>query len=217
MSLLFASGGQSIRALALASVLPVNIQGWFPLGLTGLISLLLQELSRVFSTTVQKHLFFGIQFSYDPTLTPIHDYWEKLSFDYLDLCWQSDVFALNMLSRFVIAFLPRSKCLLISWLQSLFTVFWSPNLSLFPLFPLLFKMKWWDQMPWSLLFACRVLTQLFHSPFTFITRFFSSSSLSAIRVVSSEYLRLLVFCLAILTLSCKESSPFQGKSNYHRF
>ena len=149
MSLLFASGGQSIRALALASVLPVNIQGWFPLGLTGLISLLLQELSRVFSTTVQKHLFFGIQFSYDPTLTPIHDYWENLSFDYLDLCWQSDVFALNMLSRFVIAFLPRSKCLLISWLQSLFTVFWSPNLSLFPVFPLLFKMKWWDQMPWS--------------------------------------------------------------------
>ena len=149
MSLLFASGGQSIRALALASVLPVNIQGWFPLGLTGLISLLLQELSRVFSTAVQKHLFFGIQFSYDPTLTPIHDYWENLSFDYLDLCWQSDVFALNMLSRFVIAFLPRSKCLLISWLQSLFTVFWSPNLSLFPVFPLLFKMKWWDQMPWS--------------------------------------------------------------------
>ena len=53
----------------------------------------------------------------------------------------------NMLSRLVIAFIPRSKCLLISWLQS----FWSPknSLSLYPLFPHLFAMKWWDQMPWS--------------------------------------------------------------------
>ena len=94
MSPLFASGGQSFRALASASVLPMNIQGWFPLGLTGLISLLSQKLSRVFySTTVQNHQFFGIQFSYDPTLTYIYDYRENLSFDYLDFCWQSDVFA----------------------------------------------------------------------------------------------------------------------------
>ena len=56
MSQLFASGGQSIGALASASVLPMNIQGWFPLGLTGLISLLSKELSRVFSsTTVWRH------------------------------------------------------------------------------------------------------------------------------------------------------------------
>ena len=51
MSWLFASGGQSIWASASASVLPVNIQGWFPLGLTGLISWLSQGLSRVFSST----------------------------------------------------------------------------------------------------------------------------------------------------------------------
>ena len=51
MSLLFASGGQSIRVSALASVLPMNIQGWFPLGLTGLISLQSKGLSRVFSST----------------------------------------------------------------------------------------------------------------------------------------------------------------------
>ena len=58
MSCLFASGHQSIRASASASVLPMNIQGWFPLGLTGLISLLSKGLSRVFSsTTVQKLLF----------------------------------------------------------------------------------------------------------------------------------------------------------------
>ena len=60
MSQLFASGGQSIEALASASVLPINSQGWFPLGLTGLISLQSKGLSRVFSnTTVQKHQFFG--------------------------------------------------------------------------------------------------------------------------------------------------------------
>ena len=62
MSPLFASGGQSIEALA--SVLPMNIQDWFPLGLTGLISLLSKGPSRVFSnTTVQKHQFFGAQLS----------------------------------------------------------------------------------------------------------------------------------------------------------
>ena len=56
------SGGQSIGASALASVLPVNIQGWFLLGLTGLISLQSKGLSSVFSsTTVQKHQFFGTQ------------------------------------------------------------------------------------------------------------------------------------------------------------
>ena len=62
MSQLFASGGQSIGASASAPVLPVNIQGWFPLGLTALISLLSKGLSRVFSnTTVWKHQFFSAQ------------------------------------------------------------------------------------------------------------------------------------------------------------
>ena len=62
MSQLFASGGQSIGASASASVPPMNIQGWFPLGLTGLISLQSKDLSRVFSNiTVQKHQFFGNQ------------------------------------------------------------------------------------------------------------------------------------------------------------
>ena len=62
MSEFFASGGQSIGASASASVLPMNIQGWFPLGLTGLISLLSKGLSGVFSnTTVRKHQFFSTQ------------------------------------------------------------------------------------------------------------------------------------------------------------
>ena len=64
MSQFFTSGGQSIGVSASASILPMNIQDWFPLGWTGWISLQSKELSRVFSnTTVQKHQFFGTQLS----------------------------------------------------------------------------------------------------------------------------------------------------------
>ena len=64
MSRLFASGGQSIGVSASASILPMNIQDWFPLGFTGLISLQSKEFSRVFSyTIVQKHQFFESQLS----------------------------------------------------------------------------------------------------------------------------------------------------------
>ena len=66
----------------------------FPLVLTGLISLVSKELSRIFSNTiVQKHKFFRLNFLYGPTLTSIHDYWKNHSFDYMDLCWQSDISA----------------------------------------------------------------------------------------------------------------------------
>ena len=79
MSQLFASGGQSIGVSASAPILPMNIQDWFPLGLTGLISLQSKGLSRVFSnTTVQKHQFFGTSLLYSPTLTSIHDYEKTL-------------------------------------------------------------------------------------------------------------------------------------------
>ena len=82
VSQFFASGGQSIRASASASVLSMNIQDWFPLELIGLISLQSKGLSRVFSnTTVQKHQFFGAQLFYDPTLISIHDYWKNHRFD----------------------------------------------------------------------------------------------------------------------------------------
>ena len=68
----FTSGCQRIRTSALASVLPMNIQNWFPLKLTGLISLQSKGLSRVFSnTTVQKHQFFSAQLSLWPD-THIH-------------------------------------------------------------------------------------------------------------------------------------------------
>ena len=87
MSQLFPSGGQSIGVSASTSVLPVNIQDWLSLGLSGLISLQSKGLSRVFSNTlVQKHQYFS-------AFTSIHDYWKNHSFDYTDLYWQSDVYA----------------------------------------------------------------------------------------------------------------------------
>ena len=87
MSWCFASGSQSIGASVSASVLPMNIQDWIPLGLTGLISLLSTGLSRVFSnTTVQKHQFFGAQPSLWSNSPSIHDYRKNHSFDYAYLC-----------------------------------------------------------------------------------------------------------------------------------
>ena len=68
-------------------------------------------------------------------------------------------------------------------------------------------LPWWDHTPWSSFSECWVLSQHFYfSSFTFIKRLFSSSSLSAIRVVSSAYLRLLIFLLAILIPACTSSS-----------
>ena len=79
MSQLFASGGQSIGVSASASVLPMNIQDWYPLGGTDWISLQSKGLSRVFSnTTVQKHQFFSVQLSLQSySQTSIHDYWKN--------------------------------------------------------------------------------------------------------------------------------------------
>ena len=116
MSQFLTSGGQSIGISASASVFPVNIQDWFPLGLTGLTSLKSKGLSRVFSnTTVQKHQF---SFLYSPTLTSIHDYWKTIALTRQTFAGKVMSLLFNILSRFVIAFLPRSKHLLISWLQS---------------------------------------------------------------------------------------------------
>ena len=94
VSQFFASGGQSTGVSASASVLPMNIQDWFPLELTGWISLLSKGLSRVFSnTTVQKHQFFGAQLSLWPN-SHIHTWLlEKLWLRQTDLRCQSNVSA----------------------------------------------------------------------------------------------------------------------------
>ena len=81
VSQFFVSGAQNIRASAPASVLPMNIQDWFPLGWTGWISLQSKRLSRVFSnTTVEKHQFSDAQLSLWSS-SHIHDYWKNHSFD----------------------------------------------------------------------------------------------------------------------------------------
>ena len=128
-SQLFASGGQSIGASALTSVLPMNIQDWFPLGLTGWISLQSRGLSRVFSkTTVQKHQFFSAQLSLWSN-SHIHTWLLEKIIALTRWTFVSKVMSLlfNMLSRLVIGFLPRSKCLLISWLQSPSAVILEPK------------------------------------------------------------------------------------------
>ena len=110
MSQLFASGGQSIGASASTSVLPMNIQDRFPLGWTGCISLLCKGLSRVFSnTTVQKHPFFGSQLSLWSN-SHIHTWQLEEPWLWLDRPLSAKYCLLfNTLSRFVIAFLPKSK------------------------------------------------------------------------------------------------------------
>ena len=120
MSQVFTSDDQSIGVSASASVLPMNIQDWFPLGLTGLSSLLSKGLSRVFSNTIiQKHQFFGFSAFFmvhlsHPNMTP------GKTTALTRWAFVGKVMSLffNMLSRLVITFLPRSKRLLISWLQS---------------------------------------------------------------------------------------------------
>ena len=91
MSQFFKSGGQSIRASASASVLPINIQGWFPLGLTGWISLLSKELSRVPTLQFKSINTLALSFLYGLTLTSIPDNWKNHSFNYMDFYWPSVV------------------------------------------------------------------------------------------------------------------------------
>ena len=118
MSQFFASHGQSIRVLASTSVLPMNIQHWFPLGWTGWISLQSKGFSRVFSSTiVQKHQFFSVQLC-SQSNSHIHTWLTRKSIALTRQIFVSKVMSLlfNILSRFVIAFLPRRNYLLISWL-----------------------------------------------------------------------------------------------------
>ena len=129
----------------------------------------------------------------------------------MDLCQHVTSMLFNMLSRLVVAFLPRSKCLLISWLQSLSAVIWEPpkinSVTVSTVSPsVCHEVMGLDAM--ILVFWMLSFKPTFSlSSFTFIKRLFGSSSLSAIRVVSSAYLRLLIFLLAILIPACASSSP----------
>ena len=129
MSQFFASGSQSIGVSALASVLPMNIQDRFPLRLTGWISLQPKGLSRIFSnTTVEKHQFFGTQLFFIVQLShPYMTTGKTIALTRWTIVGNVMSLLFNMLSRLVIAFLPRSKRLLISWLQSPSAVILEPK------------------------------------------------------------------------------------------
>ena len=106
----------NIGVSASSSVLPMNIQDWFPLRWTGWVSLQSLGLSRIFSnTTVQKHQFLGTQLSLQSN-SHIHTWQMEKPQLWLDGCLLAKLMSLlfNMLSRWVITFLPRSKRLLIS-------------------------------------------------------------------------------------------------------
>ena len=124
VSRLFASGGQSIAVSVSASLLSMNIYGWFPLGCTGWMSLHPRGLSRVFSSpTIQKHDFFGSQ----PSLwfnSHIHTWLleKTTALTTWSVVSQEMPLLFDMLSRFLKAFLPRWKCLFIFSLQPSSTV-----------------------------------------------------------------------------------------------
>ena len=144
LSWLFESGGQSIGASAL--VLPMNVQDWFPLGLTGLISLLSNGLSRIFSnTTFQKHQLWHSVFLIIQLLEPYMTTGITMALTKGTFVGKVIPLLFNMLSRLVIAFLLRSKRLFISWLQSPSAVILEPKkIKSIPvsIFPHLFAMKW---------------------------------------------------------------------------
>ena len=122
VSQLFPSGGQSIEASASASVLPMNIQDWCPLGLTGLISSPRDSQESSPEPQFKRINSSALTLLCGPTLTSVHDYWKNHVLTIQTIFGQVTFLLFNTLSRFVIAFLPRSKHLLISWLQSLSTV-----------------------------------------------------------------------------------------------
>ena len=110
MNPLFASDGQSIGASASVSVLPMNIQGWLVWSPCSLVD------SQGSSSAPQFESISSSMFCllYGPTLTSIHDYWENHTLSMWSFVGKVMSLLCNTLSRSVIAFLPRSKCLLIS-------------------------------------------------------------------------------------------------------
>ena len=130
MNQLFVSGGQSTGVSASTSVLPMNTQNWSPLGWTGWISLQSKGLSRVFSNiTVQKHQIFSTSTFFIVQLShPYMTTGKTIGLTRRTFVDKIMSLLFNMLPRLVITFLPRSKHLLVSWLQSPFAVILEPKI-----------------------------------------------------------------------------------------
>ena len=147
---------------------------------------------------------------YGSNLTSIQDYRKNHSLTLWTFAGKVKSLLFNMLfNRFVIAFLPRNKCLFISWLQSSFAVILEPKkikpdtVSSFSssIYHEVMELDVMIYVFWML----SLKPAISHSSFTFIKRLFSYSSLSAIRVISFAYMRLL-FLLAVLILACHSCS-----------
>ena len=147
MSRLIASGGQSIGASASASVFSMSIQDWFPLGLTGLISLLSEGLLRVFQCHSSKasalQHFFMLQLSHLYTTTG-----KTIALTVWTFVDKVMSLLFNILSRFVIAFLPRNmqasfNLMAVVTICSDFGAQENKLCHCFPLFPHLFAINWW--------------------------------------------------------------------------
>ena len=207
VSQFFASGGQSIEVSASASVLPKNVQSGlisYRVDWLGLLAVqvtlksLLQHHSSKASILWHSALFI-VQLSH-PYMTS----GKTIAFTRWTFVGKVISLLFNMLSRLVFTFLLRSKCLLISWLQSPSAVILEPrkikSVTVSAVSPsICHEVMGVDAM----ILVCWMLSfesSFSLSSFTVIKRLFSSSSLSAIRVVSSAYLRLLIFLLAILIL-----------------
>ena len=128
MSQLLPSGGQNTGVSALTSVLPMNTQDQFLLGWTGWISLQSKGPLRVFSNTaVQKHQFFGVDFFVVQLSHPYMTIGKTIALTRWTFVGKVMSLLFHMLSRLIITFLPRSKRLLISWLQSPSAVILEPR------------------------------------------------------------------------------------------
>ena len=124
-------------------------QDWFPLGWTGWISLLSNKLESPPTPQFKSINSSVLSFLYSPTLTSIRDYWKTIALTRWTLVSKVMSLLLNMLSRLIITFLPRSKCLSISWLQSPSAVILEPKIIKSATVSTSFAVKWWDRMPES--------------------------------------------------------------------
>ena len=175
MSQFFASGGQSIGVSTSASVLPMNIQDWFPLGWTGWIALQSKTLKSLLqhhspkASILQRSTFFIVQ--------PSHQY--MTTGKTIALTRQPFVgivifLLFNMPPKLIITFHPRSKCLLISWLKSPSAVILEPpkikSVTVSTVSPsICYEVMGPDAM---ILGLCWALSQLFHSPLSLSSRGF---------------------------------------------
>ena len=188
-SQLFASGGQNIGTSGSATVIPMNIQRWFPLGFTGLISLLSKGLSTVFSSTLKASILLALSLWSDSHICT------GITIGLTIWTFVGKVMSL-LLTRWLdlSAFLPRNKHLLISWLQSLATVILEPR-KIKPVTASTFSpsIRHEEMRPDAMILVFWMLSSklaFLLSSFTLIKRIFSFSSHWS---GSISYLRLLIF------------------------